>query len=239
MTRIYISYGTTNADLLLCIVHIPKTAGTAMRETLRSSLGRDNVYWIGDSRPVAHWENAIGTEFQSYSVVGGHYEAMAFEKIGRPKVFMAVVRDPVERAISLFDYITNGPDFEHPLRAELLGLSVKEAIKKSPRFRDEITNRQCALIGGSPTFSAARQSICEREWLIGSYEVVDEVLAHVWTKFGWSSMPLVAANVNERPGYIDEYNSDETLDTLRELNRHDILLYNLFRTEASKCLARE
>src|ERR1700730_13742849 len=70
---------------LLCVVHIPKTAGSAIRETLISSLGPEKVYWIGHKRPYAHWESAAGTEFDDYAVVGGHRSAAAFQKNKKTK----------------------------------------------------------------------------------------------------------------------------------------------------------
>ena len=78
---------------LLCVVHIPKTAGSAIRETLCSAIGEDRVYWIGHNRPHGEWNRAKSEDFDKYFVVGGHEDVKAFDKIRRPKVFMAVTCD--------------------------------------------------------------------------------------------------------------------------------------------------
>src|SRR5437016_3670995 len=213
---------------LLCVIHIPKTAGTTIRETLTSILGREKVYWVGHGRSITHWENAAGTAFDDYLVVGGHIGALALEKIQRPKIFMAVIREPVRRAISLFDFITKGPETNHPLREELQGLNLLEAIEKSARFHNEIANRQCALIGGLPTYFAALRSISEREWLVDCQDNIKDLLERVSKKFGWPVASLVTANVNQTRGYFEEYCSDEIIDAVNRINQEDNLLYNAF-----------
>jgi hypothetical protein len=217
----------TSSQPLLCVVHIPKTAGSAIRETLISILGWEKVYWISHKRPFENWTNSSGDDFNDYAVVGGHCSATAFHKIKRPKIFMAVVRDPVQRAISLFNYITCGPDPDHGLRGELSGLSLVEAIKTSVNFRRDVENRQCGLIGGQPTFSAALHTISEGEWFIDHHEAVDELFAGVCDRFGWPSRPLVSDNVG-REGYADAYLSDKsTIIALNQINQEDRLLVSI------------
>jgi hypothetical protein len=213
---------------LLCVVHIPKTAGSAIRETFISILGWEKVYWIAHKRPFEHWANSTGSEFDDYAVVGGHSSAAALDKIKRPKIFMSVVRDPVRRAISLFNYITCGPDPNHGLRKELQGLSLVEAIQTSANFRRDVENRQCALIGGEATFPAALRSICNSEWFIDQHEAVDELFARVCGRFGWPSRPLILDNVG-REGYADEHLSDQdTITALKQINQEDGFLVSLF-----------
>jgi hypothetical protein len=213
---------------LLCVVHIPKTAGSAIRETLISILGWDKVYWISHKRPFEHWTNSNGDEFNNYAVVGGHCSTKTFDKIKRPKIFMAVVRDPVQRAVSLFNYITYGPDPNHGLRNELSGLSLVEAIQASATFRRDIENRQCALIGGQPMFSEALRSLCDSQWFIDRHEAVNQLFVRVCERFGWPAQPMVSDNVG-REGYADAYLSDKKAITiLKHLNEQDNLLVSIF-----------
>jgi Glycosyl transferase family 90 len=223
---------TYSSRPLLCVVHIPKTAGSAIRETLASTLGDDKVYWIGHRRPHEEWDKAKGTEFDSYLVVGGHRPAEEFDKIARPKVFVAVLRDPVGRAVSLFNYITQGPDRRHPMRAELQGLSVIDALTKSANFRREVANFQCVLIGGAPTFSAALQSLCRREWEIDTHENVQALFDRLCRRFDFPVAPLIKDNVG-KAGYAAQHLSPDVAAALTEINRDDELLVSLFK-DASK-----
>jgi SAM-dependent methyltransferase len=216
---------------LLCVVHIPKTAGSAIRETLISTLGWDKVYWISHKRPLGHWTNSSGDEFSNYVVVGGHVSAADFSKIKRPKIFMSVLRDPVTRAISLFNYIKRGPDTTHGLRNTFQDLSLIEAISSSASFRKDVENRQCALIGGAPTFAAALRSLCENEWFIDHYDVIDKLFVRVCERFDWPVQKLVFDNVG-RKGYADQYLADEpTVTLLKQINKEDSLLVSIFRND--------
>lgn len=219
---------TNSVDPLLCVVHIPKTAGTAIGVTLRMILGSDKVYWIGQDRPVDHWEKADGTEFGEYLVIGGHYEASAFEKIQRPKIFLAIIRDPVQRAVSLFHFIKSGPDVHHPLRAELQELNLIDAVNLSQRFRAELENRQCALIGDIPTYTAAFQSIRERKWFIDGYEHIDELFARVCTNMRWPSVPLMRENTASDARYFEQYYANDVGTILNKITQEDAALYRLF-----------
>jgi hypothetical protein len=217
---------------LLCIVHIPKTAGSAIRETLVASLGADKVYWVGHGRHQEEWESAKGNEFGSYWVVGGHESAPAFDKIERPKVFMAVLRDPVERTISLFNYIVEGRGIPHPLHEQFKKLTIPEAFEISPGFRRDVTNRQCDLIGGEATYNAALKSICGRRWFLGTFEKVDELFASVCKEFGWPIVRLKQDNVATK-GYEARYESDRTSRWLAQINAEDSRLFEMFKFNPS------
>jgi hypothetical protein len=216
---------------LLCIVHIPKTAGTTIRETFCSILGREKIYWVGHDQPIAHWESAAGSDFDDYLVVGGHVSARAFEKIQRPRAYLALVREPIRRAVSLFDFITKGPDMSHPLRDELKGVTLIEAVEKSSRFRIEVANRQCTLIGGAPRYSEALKSISEKIWFIDRQERLEDLMRRVCKVFEWSFNSLVTANVNKRIRYFENYSSSEIVAILKEINRQDTFLYESLAPE--------
>ena len=52
---------------LLCLVHVPKTGGTALLGTLNAILGRDKVYWIAHDQPRSDRENSGSEDFDHYS----------------------------------------------------------------------------------------------------------------------------------------------------------------------------
>src|SRR6187551_1551190 len=108
---------------LLCIVHIPKTGGTSLQATLINVHGRRRVYWMVAANS-AQWQRPEGLDCSRFTVVGGHHPVSIFAKIDQPKAYMAVVREPVQRAISMFHYIVEGSPRPHPLRPELRGLTI-------------------------------------------------------------------------------------------------------------------
>jgi hypothetical protein len=210
---------------LLCVIHIPKTAGTSLRIAFRSILN-GKLYWHGDDSwgtSAAQWDAVTSADFNGYHVIGGHLTVDHFSKIQRPKIFFAVVRDPIRRAASLFEFIVNQPS--HYLHDELRGRTILEAIQYSARFRLEITNGQCFLIGGAPTYKAAKRSLSRRAWMIARYEEVEQLFAHTCERFLWPVVRLPRENPNQRQGYFDEYATAEITGALTALNSEDMRLH--------------
>ena len=110
-------------------------------------------------------------------------------------------------------------------------MSLIEALENSRRFRLEVEDRQCALIGGAPKYLAALRSISEKIWFIDRHEKVEDLLMRVCDVFEWQFKTLVTANVNKRMRYFEEYSSAEVNATLREINQQDTLLYDSLALE--------
>ena len=73
-----------------------------------------------------------------------------FAKIDQPKAYMAVVREPVQRAISMFHYIVEGSPRPHPLRPELRGLP------------DELAADHRAFVRSLDAVYEAHKYVCRR-----------------------------------------------------------------------------
>jgi hypothetical protein len=153
----------------------------------------------------------------------GHAEAPHFDKIRRPKIFLAILREPVQRAVSLFNYMLTSPD-GHPLRETLRGLSIMEALERSAEFRRQVENFQCTMIGGAPTLSSAVQSLYARDWFIGPLAQLDEIFERICAEFGWPFARPVRDNVGT-PGYPDRYVNEEVRAVISALNKEDQALY--------------
>lgn len=209
----------------ICFVHIPKTAGTAIRAAVVEILGgREKVFWLNLSGTLAEFTKATPSEVQKYAIVGGHASASDFEGVPDPKIFSAVVREPVARAVSLFEYIVRGGDTGHRLREELRDLGLRRALEECVSFRDDVTNNQCRMVGGERTFEAARASLLARKWICGTDEAAQWVLDNIARAIGKPSIPLGKNNVGA-PGYFERLATPEIVEMIADLNREDAQLY--------------
>lgn len=103
----------------LGFVHIPRTAGTTCLWMLHQAFGTDNVLHIHEGPSAdANVDEFIRLGAQGRQVVAGHIEvsnltknAKIREKLERgDKFILSVVRDPIERAFSLFNYHNSASD---------------------------------------------------------------------------------------------------------------------------------
>lgn len=98
-------------------VHIPKTAGTSFVSALRRGLGAEAVCHAGtpDATAALRRTLADGTLADNVAIVSGHMAASELAAHGYVSALYAVLREPVERAISFYKHISTRP--EHPLHA--------------------------------------------------------------------------------------------------------------------------
>jgi hypothetical protein len=105
------------------IIHIPKTAGTSLRENIIKPLFGDAVLYdksvklplkeqlirINDSEIGYNWDSEnLPPNYDNYDVIMGHFPIQKYEHLGWPTI--TFLRDPVERVLShyYFWYINDG-----------------------------------------------------------------------------------------------------------------------------------
>lgn len=89
-------------------VHLQKTGGTALFQRLREAFGAEAVYPTPDDEPgarpvidAAYLCERFRTHGTGLRVITGHFPLCAVEVLGEPFVTFTILRDPVERTLSL------------------------------------------------------------------------------------------------------------------------------------------
>lgn len=186
--------------------------------------GWEQVYWLSFGGNASEISSMPAERFEPYRVVGGHAPATAFHHLPDPKVFASVIREPVSRAVSLYEYIVRGGDETHPLRSELQELGLQRSITESDDFRRSISNTQCAMIGGEATFTAARKNMHEFSWIVATPGNAQTVVDKAAEILDVAPSVLRPENVG-RTGYYDRLATPEIIEEIADLNREDRLLY--------------
>jgi hypothetical protein len=226
----------------LVFLHIPKTAGTSQLHDFNNYIGVEQVFWLGKDCPASilrYPHSLVDGKF----VVGGH-KPLSFYPDSIDPLYCAILRDPIERAISLFVYYTRpelaATEHDREIRTDVLqrmldlGIdpdSMLNSIRKCRRFRREISNYQCYYLSrGRATFAAVRKNLQKHDFLVGTVSSYDRFHRELWKTLNRTDATSVQAN-RSRDNYASDFLQDAELVTLiGKLNKEDQKLVDWVET---------
>jgi hypothetical protein len=231
-------------DRCIVFLHIPKTGGVTLRRTLKWKYSR-----ILSEETLTKPRDAVArlplSERANARVVTGHLHYGVHEYIPRECDYITVLREPVARVVSSYNYILGHP--KHALHAELAGSS--EPLETFLRIDPSVDDHQTRMISGrggaeltarSPEplgrdeLEEAKQNL-ERFLVVGVTERFDETFILLRRALGWRLPYYVTANVADRPKPL----SESARELIRERNQLDLELYRFADRLLSTAIAEQ
>lgn len=217
--------------LLVC--HVPKTAGTALKELVRQH-APDTCFAYDRQLSLVDPDLDFITGFRRCpppSVVMGHFSFGAHRFLRVPPRYAIVLREPVARVVSLYRYQRSLPD--SPFAGHFNGDASLRGFVGSG-ITEMTNNHMCRIVAGvAPDVG----KVIEGSWLldcalhnlerffglVGLHERIDAFTASLCRTMQWPDSPLTRHNVTD-----GEYPAmdDATMDLLLERNALDIALYD-------------
>jgi hypothetical protein len=208
--------------LELISIHIPKTAGTSFRNTLKTVYGDDHVARldIGLYREIVNLneQEFLEPTLPSHlKVIHGHF---SYEKLNahfdilKTTPVITWLRDPVERVMSNYFYLVQRLHDE--LQEEKKGLDI---IKKLKRSLSEYAmypahqNRLSKFLAGIEL---------EQLFFVGFTDNYNDGMERISNLLGWENYEAFYHNRTEGRKYNV---TDEEIDLIRSQNQLDIKLY--------------
>lgn len=211
---------------VLVFCHVEKSAGTSFRSLLWQNYGRESVFWYGIDLPFS--DKLRPAELSGYRVIGGHFDLSVFENAPFRMLQVAFVRDPVDRAASLYRYYTKGSTRENRQQWIEWGIdpeSLRRSIENCRPFRRAVTNMQCRRISGRRKSRDALAHVQSHPFLLSTHERIGECIEELASALNWRFKNLGQENVAGEP-YRDELLSEPGVgELLEELNTEDRVLY--------------
>jgi hypothetical protein len=228
---------------VVIFLHIPKAGGT----TLEYILGKN--YSINRSLHV----NAPELEVKPYllfkhdvvpSLIMGHHKinSILYQLIDRPIIHITMLRDPIKRVISYYDYRRAGS--RHRFQAEMKQITLREFVesKEFVELEDAQTRRltgrlkherNLLKLGGKVMTESERQSmldeakytLTERISFFGITEEYTRFLLMAKRLMGWDDIYYTRRNVSQKKTDVSEID-ESVMDIIKERNQMDIALYD-------------
>lgn len=151
----------------------------------------------------------------------GHFCFGLHEHVARPHVYVTLLRDPVERVVSLYHYAK---------LHETMGL---EEFVGSPPFKEVDNDQTRRLAGVDPplgrltrdALDAAKENLRSHFAVAGTIERFDETLALLRLKLGWTrEVVSYPRNVNSKRPAVASF-PRETIEAVRARNELDLELW--------------
>jgi hypothetical protein len=218
----------------IIFLHIPKAAGTSLVAVLDGQFPPDGIYPAGNH---AAEDLAALAEDQRrrLKLLHGHMYFGLHGLLPQPCIYITLLRDPVERVLSLYHYIQGRPRHYLYERVVTKGMSLGELVSSQGRVFDEFHDGQVRLLNHHAFADAqrdepelllktAQENLAAYFAVVGLVEQFDEALLLLRRKFGWGLPLYIKRNVT-RHRSAQEILDAETLAMIQVHNQRDQTLY--------------
>jgi hypothetical protein len=225
----------------LLYVHVRKTGGTSLGRVLSNRFAEHHCL------RMAHRPEHAGRALDGVRYVSGHVDFSLLARFRQPPFVVTCLREPIERALSVYSYYRSyplehyaallpdlGPDaYRRRVAAMRLARehSIDELIDRAPDVaREHLGNAQTRVLSGRPPESSDERldlalAALDRCDFVGLTERLDEASRWLIRRLGWRELgPMPRVNVSRWRLRRDDLRPG-TLDALRELTALDAELY--------------
>lgn len=229
----------------LIFVHIPKAAGTTLNRFIEAQYSPSRIYTIGGYKPSEHIKKFVQfSEFRKnfYSVYKGHGAWALTNNLPSPFQAITILRDPISKAISTYNYTKSNPKHRNYKEANRLSFSdyiigleestfqnpqVRELCSKSTQYDSDISYSDLV---------EAKKNIETYFSVVGVTELFNESVALMCLKLGWTPHGIVTENVT--PSSQASQISIEDRRKLEDQLKLDIELYQWAKSRLDETLCQ-
>lgn len=224
---------------MVVFFHIPKAAGTSVREQIAYRLKPERSLYVSDISEIAYLSDRA---LNSYDFIAGHFGVQLLNRIQGQPIKLIFLRDPVARTRSQYQYLRRlaemgaGSSFNH-YDAVIRGRTLKEMLNDQQDVRINSWLRDTETwtlvkdyqhhyryheMSHAEVLDIAKENLAKMDYF-GIVEFMDESFDLLNAKFGWS----IKNDVRENVSIYDEDSADQhsTDEVIKEHNLLDVELY--------------
>ncbi len=230
----------------LCFIHIPKTAGTAVSYALREIYPKEKIF-----SGVFIYDYKSSVCFEKYLLYLGHLHLdFAVRNFPRDTKYITVLRNPVERILSLYFYICNDTDgiLDKPYVPDYQKQAIRIAKTKGilgfiksfdPHITENIFNYQLRVLVGPKVFCKINSDpalVVEKAWqninkffCYGVQEYLSKFFDELRYKLNVQSLSFKLINKNtdkvKQISCLDPRVLDQAINLIKHYNQAEIDFY--------------
>ncbi|MDP7527511.1 MAG: sulfotransferase family 2 domain-containing protein [Candidatus Marinimicrobia bacterium] len=219
----------------LIFLHLPRTGGTTLRDILFRQYPADETF---ENKTLTDTDDNFNErnmdEKSGFKLIKGHVYFGIHQFIPQPCSYFSMMRYPIERTISAYNYIKNRPSHQfHELANKL---SLGEFIESGQN--QMVNNGQTRLIAGRHTaleipfnemntdhLEQAKANIVEKFILVGLTDRYNETLLMLKKLLKWKTPTYSIANAVKRDDKTKQIDV-QLKELIIEYNQLDLLLYD-------------
>ena len=217
-------------------LHIPKTAGRTLESILNRNFPQSSQFdlnsWSSVWNRAEQLKSLPDSDKEKTSLIRGHYPFGLHLHLPGDVKYFSFLRSPVDRVISLYEYIRRNPKHHlHSLVSEK-GFTIRDFLHLEQT--DEFRNSQTRMIAGqriqdgdahaseSELLAVALNNIDQHFAFIGTIELFDISLLLLAQKIQLHYLFYECKNVSLNKNTLD----NETIEEIKSHNELDLKLWN-------------
>jgi hypothetical protein len=220
-------------------LHIHKAAGTTLHRIIERQYPPDQIWSFDERHDFEAFRALSEAQKEEIRMLRGHMIFGLHELMPRPCIYFTLLRDPVERVISFYDYIRRNPHHYHSEMIVSQSLTLQQFLET--RTSTMMNNGQTRMLAGARQYDfpvgecteelleAAKSNLKDWFAVVGLVERFDESLLLLQRVLGWGRLFYVRQNVAERRPRQEDLPT-ETLELVKRHNALDLELYQYAST---------
>jgi hypothetical protein len=221
-----------NQEQTVIFLHIPKAAGTTLRNILQRQYLEEEILNLHGVSSLEKLEKLSDGEKRQLKLIQGHFPFGVHEMLPQPSTYITMLRNPVKRVISTYFYAKRTPfhrDYE-TINQERMSLKDYMISKLNP----VLNNGQVRLLSGeiNVTFGDCNERMLEQAKnnlnkyfsVVGTLENFDQSLLAIKEILGYKNIFYTKLNTSQSKN--DKEFDSEIIDLIKYYNNLDLELYN-------------
>ncbi len=215
----------------LIFIHIPKTAGSTLNKIIKSQFPNKSIFKIDASKEeksIEELKKLNKKDRNKIRCVMGHMNFGIHKHLPRPSEYITVLRNPVDRIISLYYFILRKQD--HPLHERLVATNMSlEDFVNDESIAFNIQNVQARMLSGKKVETVTQLNLAQKNLkkhfvAVGITERFDDSLVLFSEKLGWEVNEYKSINVTQNRPQRSEI-PQHIVQLIEAKNAFDMELY--------------